>query len=59
MIYRCFMVVTPLGEAVFLKEAYQRALDYAATHHGFVVKMVGQSTTDSVVNVKGDNDAMQ
>lgn len=59
MIYRCFMVVTPTGEAVFLKESYQRALDYAATHHGFVVKMVGQNVTDSVVNVKGDDNAMQ
>ncbi len=41
MIYRAWMVVCNKGTAVFLD--HTRAMEYAAKHHGIVVKLVGQT----------------
>jgi len=39
----CWLVKCPKGDAVFLKDKEQRALDYAAQHGGIMVAMYGEA----------------
>lgn len=41
MVFRAWGVVCPKGNAVFLD--HTRAMEYAAKHHGVVVKLLGQT----------------
>lgn len=43
MLRRCWLVVSQTGnEAVYVHDAHERAKDYAAKVHGYVVPMMGQ-----------------
>lgn len=41
----CWLVKSLKGDAVFLKDKEQRALDYAAQHGGIMVAMYGESVS--------------
>lgn len=41
---KCWLVKCPKGDAVFLRDREQRALDYAAQHGGIIVQMYGQAS---------------
>lgn len=46
----CWLVMCEKGDAVFLADRMQRALDYAAEHSGVLIKMYGQQHGEALAD---------